>query len=101
MEHKNQKYSHELIKTEIKSKMVFIEGYSVPIGCDDHYLLWNAEFLLGKTFSQECLRVESKGVLNRKPFDNGKFITPPPDLLEEIRKVNYSINKRYLRNSTS
>jgi hypothetical protein len=82
----NQKYSHELLQTNRKREMVFMEGFSFWIGSDVHYLFWYVEFELGEAVSQECVCVESKSFLNRKPFDDGKFINPPTDLFEELEK---------------
>ncbi|MBT2721436.1 hypothetical protein [Bacillus sp. ISL-46] len=100
MQTESQKYSHQLLSTERKSvqgtEKCFLKGYSLPMHLEDHYLLWNVEFDLGyEDISPECLRVEI-GYFNRKPYNDGKFITPPQELYEEIQKINNLMNKRYL-----
>lgn len=101
MQTESHKYSHQLLSTERKSvqgtEKCFLKGYSLPTHSVDHYLLWNAEFDLGnEDISPECLHVEI-GYLKRKPYNDGKFITPPPELYEEIQKINNLINKRYFK----
>lgn len=62
-------------------------------------MFWDVQFEPGyEDISPECIQIEVNDYLTRKPLNAGKFITAPDEVYEEIRKINSSINKRYLNN---